>query len=364
MIKKLVLTFALWVTTALLISFPCHAATYYADFDLATGNNDGTTAANAWQTMLRAVAGTGGTQPTAGDIVRCQGTDTLGANLSLNGLSGDETTGMVRWIGMSDISAGTNDGTRAVLDGVDTYTCSFSTISYWHFENFEFTQMSGNGIDATGGNAFVYINCSFNNNATDGYDGLSSPYATFIRCTFYLNTKGCDGASNNRYLFSSFHDNTGTGLDVTSDSYILGLGCLMYDNGDDGVAGLRASAILVNCVVNGNTDDGIVTEAGGGRFISYVIGCRITNHSGAGDIGLNANTEILYHGWNYYEDNDGANIQNATLALEILDDGSATDAEDQADTNEGYTDLTDGSEDFSLRDDATSRRTGIAIPLN
>ena len=67
-------------------------ATYYADFGIATGLDDGTSAANAWSTMQRAVDGTAGTQPTAGDIVYCVGTDTLAVNLDLDGLAGDTTS--------------------------------------------------------------------------------------------------------------------------------------------------------------------------------------------------------------------------------------------------------------------------------
>ena len=95
--------------------------------------------------------------------------------------------------------------------------------------------------------------------------------------------------------------------------------------------------------------------------LTYVIGCRITNHSGAGDIGINAASQILLHGWNYFQDNDGDNIQNDTVSEEITYNGAGTDVEDQADTDSGYIDR-DNPEDYNLRDDATLRRTAISIP--
>lgn len=360
MIRKLFITIAF-----LLFCSSTFAATYYADFDLGTGDNDGTTAANAWQTMQRAVDGTGGTQPTAGDIVYCTGTDTLAANLDLDGLTGDETSGMVRWIGVSDLTP-TNDGTRAVINGADTYTCTAATTDFWHFENFEFTQMSGSGIDsATSPDWWVFINCSFNNNNTHGVNGTELQKGFFIRCAFYANgSHGVFKGDLFKYFFCSFHDNTGSGINnIFGSSVVTLIGCLIYDNGNDGIDGLSDNMVVFNCVINGNTDDGIAAHVSS-SVISVVIGCRITNHSGAGDIGLNANGEIVFHGWNYYEDNDGNNIQNNALALEILNNGSGTDVEDQADTNEGYVSKTDGSEDFNLRSDATSRRTAITIPTN
>lgn len=336
-------------------------ATYYANFDLATGNNDGTTAANAWQTLQRAVDGTGGTQPTAGDIVRCQGTDTLGANLDLDGLSGDGTTGMVRWIGMSDISAGTNDGTRVVIDGIDTYTCTATATNFWYFENFEFTQMSTSGIvSATSPDNWIFINCSFNNNGTHGIDSLQMQLSLFVRCAFYNNTEiGIYRGTTNRYILCSMHDNTLSGISAAASAVII-IGCLIYDNGDDGITDVDNETLIFNTVINGNADNG-VSVAAVNRFV-FLIGSRITNHSGAGDIGVECAGDLVIHGWNYYENNDGNNLQNNGIAIELTNNGASTDVEDQSDTNQGYTDLTDGAENLNLRSDATSRRIKVPIP--
>ena len=350
---------------SLLLSFYCsfsYAATYYADFDLGTGLNDGTSAANAWRTMQRAVDGTGGTQPTAGDIVYCKGTDTLAANLDLDGSSGGLSTGFVQWIGVSALTP-TNDGTRAVIDGGDTYTCTATTTDYWFMENFEFIQMSTSGVVCATSPAFwVWINCSFNNNGTHGMDTANIAVGhVFIRCTFYLNaTDGTGRTRDCKFIFCSIHDNTGDGFNSGQATLRDVIGCLIYDNGDDAIPNVGSGRnLIMNTVIDGNAGSGITNAD-----FHFVIGCRITNHSTASEKGIDAIGRAMFHGWNYFEDNDGANIQNAGFAIEITHDGASTDVEDQADTNEGYTDRTDGSEDFSLRDDATSRRTAITIPLN
>jgi len=336
-------------------------ATYYADFDLTTGNNDGTTAANAWQTMQRAVDGTGGTQPTANDIVYCKGTDTLAANLDLDGLSGDGANGLVKWIGVSSLDPVTNDGTRATLDGVDTYTCTATTIDYWSMENFEFTQMAGDGFTGVSSPRYWFFdNCSFNNNSSAGLNPGDMTGTFFVRCTFYAN--GTDGIAssgqNITFIFCSMHDNTGDGLFSSYRQYIHFIGCLIYDNGDDGIGSIGVGIKFFNCTINGNTSHGMRIEN-----LALLIGNRITNQSGTGKYGIyNYAGRVFISGWNYFEDND-THIEDASHQIEILDAGVGTDDEDNADTNEGYTSKTDGAEDFSLNDSASLRRTAITVPI-
>lgn len=295
----------------------------------------------------------------AGDVVYCRGTQTLTAIIDVDTNEGDLTSGMIRFIGVEGLLGIT--GTRFVFDGNSAVAncLDSNSMDFIHLENFEFKNATGNGVDASVlSNNWVFNNCSFNNNGALGIDCPNFNGSTWIRCTAYLNTTdGFFRPTASSLLLCSSHDNTGSGMG-SSARFAFHAACLLYDNGDDGYENLALNSVLFNCVINGNTDDGVISFGN----TPIVIGCRITNHSGAGDIGLNCNGDPVFHGWNYYEDNDGANIQNATLAIEILDDGATTDVEDQADTNEGYTDLTDGAEDFNLRSDATSRRTAITIP--
>ncbi len=336
--------------------------TRYVDND-ASGADNGTSWTHAYQTIQQAIDNVA-----AGDIVYCRHSsssqETLGAALAWDGTSGDETSGMVQFIGCN--SSGTNDGTRYVIDGSSqTYTNAADATDFWHLENLEFKQMSGPGFGGTNSpDRFVFINCSFNNNATYGVDCTQLQFGTFYRCTSYEN--GSDGLNKGagiELFFCSFHSNTGYGLNAggTWGTTIMS-GCLVYDNGDMGLYQISDGAVIINSVIDGNATGGIKLHGASGDLITHLIGNRITNHNTASDIGVDASGSIIYRGWNYYQDNDSDNVQNAGLVLHIRDDGSNTDVEDQGDTDEGYTDLTGGAEDFNLTSSATSRRTAITIP--
>lgn len=334
-------------------------ATYYSD---SAGSNTApydtwAKAATAIQTVLDLA--------TAGEIIYARGTQTVAAQIDIDTNSGDETSGLIKIIGCN--AGGTNDGTRFVLDA-ESNNIDIVAInqSYLWFENIEFKN-SGNadGVDFSAGGAVVFLNCSSNNNGQIGFNCQTATAGIyFILCTAYGN--GNDGFYidySSNIWFSSSHDNTDNGIDLPGGRYSQICGCLVYDNTGVGISGPYKQTTIFNCAINGNSEKGIGFASGAAKNIGAVIGNRITNHSGAGDIGLDCASEICIHGWNYFEDNDGNNIQNDTISEEILDDGSTTNQEDQADTNEGYTDLTDGSEDFNLRSDATLRRTAITIPL-
>lgn len=292
-----------------------------------------------------------------GDIVYCRGTQTLTAIIDIDTNEGDTTNGFIRFIGVEGLLG--NTGTRFVLDGNSAVANCLkqNSMNFIFLENFECKNATGDGMEglspSTSGN--VFVNCSFNTNGGFGFDGNFIRGSFLFRCTFFGNSSNGVNRGGAVYFFCSFHDNTGIGMSLNGVSS-QSIGCLYYDNGNDGIGIVDASSLVFNGVINGNTDDGIVASR------APIIGCRITNHSGAGDIGLNLSDVVSVYGWNYYEDNDGANIQNGSVSIEILNDGASTEAEDQADTNEGYTDLTDGAEDFNLRSDATSRRTAITIP--
>jgi parallel beta-helix repeat protein len=172
-----------------------------------------------------------------------------------------------------------------------------------------------------------------------------------------------DSSVSNLICFSSFRDNTGDGAAISS----IFLGCVIHGNGDDGIdTRSGSSARLINCVIDNNTDDGIYWVAGTNAYAPIVLGSRITNHSGSGDVGINANSDPLITGWCYFENNDGDNIQNGTIAQFIPAEGGSTTSnlEDLSNTDYGYVDS--ANHDFSTRyvdsGDPDLRRTAITVP--
>jgi hypothetical protein len=135
------------------------------------------------------------------------------------------------------------------------------------------------------------------------------------------------------------------------------MGCILDKNGNYGINNTGHYGAIINCVVNGNIAGGILLSS----YTVTLLGNRITNHSAVGAIGLSTGTYVQHQGWNYFQDNDGDNIQGSVSTIEITDSGSSTTLEDQGDTESGYIDEND-PEDYTLSDTATLRRTAIIIP--
>ena len=303
----------------------------------------------------------------AGDILYARGSLTLTASLDFDTASGTNTGGFIQIIGCN--ASGVNDGTRFVIDGNSAATncLAVTTKNYGWVENVEFKNATGHGVEfalGTDTTGWVFNNCSFNNNGDQGLNGFRMNSGTIIRCTCHNNTQeGCTTDNGTRVLFSSFHDNGGVGMNLANNLYATIFGCLIFSNTSHGINDLARSGILMNSVVDGNGNGGVIVK--NTLYLTAVIGNRITNHSTTGEEGIyNEGTYPLLHGWNYFEDNDGDNIQNNTNVLdyEILNDGAATNQEDQADTLEGYTSTTADAEDLNLATGATGLEQEIVIP--
>lgn len=334
--------------------------TYYVD-PAATGEDDGTSWTDAWASVQTAFD-----TATAGDIVYCRGTQTLAAQIDIDTRNGSISAGHIKFIGCN--AAGNNDGTRFVLDGNSAAgRCLYGHSDYLWIENFECKNATGEGIYVAiaAGYGQVFINCSSHDNEY-GFSALSTCLLTacFIRCVAFNNSKAgfyLQGSPRNRFFFCRSRNNANAGFDLgnSNTAQCTFFGCVADHNGTDGFfAG--ASNNFINCIADANVSDGF-TFASSNCANNVLIGCRSTNHSGAGDIGLNAYDLLQTIGWSYFENNDGDNLQNAGLAQRILYNGTDTVIEDQGDTNQGYTDTGD-PEDYNLRSDATLRRVAITIP--
>ena len=341
---------------------------FYVD-PAAAGSATGADWTNAWTTLQTALD-----TAVAGEIIYCRGTQTLsGAALDVDTNAGTNAGGWIKVIGCN--ASGNVDGTRFVVDanGGSHHVFAFTNTAdmYW-FENIEAKNTAAGSYDGFIGTAAsslgcVFINCCAN---TCGRYGFNSRFdaSLFYRCVAYSN--GSTGFYSLQYsvnlLLCCSRDNTDGGFISNLGPHY---GCIAHGNGNDGISPLPrtdTSNLLVNCVVDGNVDDGILTQGFTTLCFQIVFGCRITNHSGSGDIGLNCNSEPTVSGFNYFEDNDGDNIQNATLHQFIpLEGGSSTsNLEDLANTNEGYVDKTnhDFSTGYTDSGDPDLRRTAITIP--
>jgi hypothetical protein len=346
-------------------------ATYYCDCDLATGNNDGTTWANAWQTLQRAVDGTGGTQPNAGDVVLCRGTDTVSAVVDFDGPAGT-ASGFVTFRGVN--ASGTNDGTRFVVDANGaTTSCIKTGCDCVCLENFDIkgavgSSTNGHGIYAAGYTSldgWLFINCYIHNNAGSGvYENSAGVSGTFINCRFEANgVYGvyC-GGTQNHFINCRFLGNTSDGLIRTGNCLQMSvINCLIHANGGRGIedqdTGFIRPTFVLNSVIDGNTGDGIETGASDGPHL-YAIGCRITEN---GADGIDSDS-ISVVGWTYMPDTGQARDNNAKTSgtiHEILVAGSTTNSLSGTDADGGYTDP--ANDDFNLTATATLKRVAYSL---
>lgn len=337
-----------------------------ADYYIDTGGS-GTSPYDTWEKAANtaALAQTVLDTAVAGETIHARGTLTLTAQLDIDQNNGDVTSGFIKFIGYN--GSGVNDGTRFIIDGNDAATNVIynNSMDYWWFENIEVKNANaGDGITGTGALTNVFINCCANNNDVLGFDTYAFSRTVFIRCVAYSNTGDGfgSGAAGCTLVFCRSRNNGQSGIDSSYGSYNSIIGSIFDHNGNDGIESLYYATVLFNCVVDHNTDDGITLRSGN-AVLEQILGCRITNHSTTNQIGLNGAGRPGIRGWNYYQNNDGDNIQNGTLVYNIPYDGATTDLEDQADTESGYVDE-DDPEDYNLVSDATLRRTAIQIPLS
>lgn len=324
----------------------------------------------------------------AGDIVYCcdssgDGTlgETIAAEIDING-SGTNAGGFIKIIGCN--ASGSVDGTRYVIDGgangINIIDAGGNDMLW--FENIT-VQHTGAGTkygfyNSTGtSSGSVFINCKAHGCAASGWIN-SWNYSLWYRCVSENNTgKGFgsnDGlCANPKYILCSAVDNGAEGFYYSS--YPLYYGCISHGN-TDGIATPVYTSAILNCVVDGNTDDGILIGNSTELMVHFVFACRVTNQNGEStDLGLNCAGEPVITGHNYFENNgatpSGANrnISDAGSAPALhyalsLEGGTTTsNVEDQDDTDEGYVSSTNYATDYDAVNPVSVRRVAITIPV-
>lgn len=344
------------------------AGPYYVD-PAAAGSNNGSDWTNAWTSLQSALD-----TAQAGEIVYCRGTQTLTATLDVDTNSGTNASGFIKIIGCN--SSGNVDGTRFTIDANDgsyhgiTFAASMGLLYWW--ENIRITNTGtgnydGVSINVTGSSSGynTWINCSFDSCGRYGYTpSYAATNSLFIRCVFFNNTNcGIYGGQYNIYIACAIYGNGADGVGYRCGHFI---GCVIHDNTDRGFEVEPYAHLIMNTVIDGNDNGGYRASSGTTAARHFLFGTRITNHSAAGKIGLDANSEVVVTSHCYFEDNDGDNIQNASLHYNIpLEGGSSnSNLEDLANTNEGYVDPAnhDFSTGYTDSGDPDLRRTAITIP--
>lgn len=326
------------------------AGPFYVDPD--GDDSTGLDWTHAWQSLQSALD-----TAAAGEIIYCRGTETIAAPIDVDTNEGSNAAGFIKVIGCN--ASGNVDGTRYIIDAegnnVDAINIAGKDLYWWQNIETRNTGTEDGFYTSTAGTGHVFINCCAYN-CTVGFRFTGCHGFLVYRCVAYGGTYGFNSDGYSPLVCCCAHDNTSYGFGNTR----LCIGCLSYDN-LYGFYTITYNGIHFNCVAEASTTDGFVISNAGNYHVD-MIGCRVTN---TGTMGVECNDEPTVIGWSYFEDNTGDNIQETTN-FEFIpkDDNTTTNQEDQADTNEGYTNKGDGTEDLNLRSDATLRREAISIPTS
>lgn len=318
----------------------------YVSSAAAGDGPDGTTSAlagpqGAW-TPAEAIAG-----EAAGQCVRWMddGTYTLAAALAPT-VDGTTAAGMVVWVGYQNQNGANSNGTagnpRPLIDGdsnaIYGIDCSNVAVLRW-FENFEITGCGGAAgfrlyYQSVAHNIYSHTNTGYGihiDNAmcvalfcqTDGN-------ANGVRCEMSSSCYGCSSVGNSSMGFWE-----GRLVRCVAHANLDGF----YHNG--------IPIDLFECTADANTNDGINWNTG---FPTVAVGCLFTSHAGAGDLGIEKNTQAKngfaihchYHG------------NTATVTTNMPDVGVTTGDPD-------YTDA--GADDFSLGSSSNAADLEIGAPF-
>ncbi len=210
------------VLLGLLCASVCQGAVTYkfVDGDLGTGDNDGTSWANAWRTIIQAngvaadttVLVASGTTYTAQD----------GATDSCLSVTANGTiAGPVTFQG-DDESGGAGPGNLATFTlDADTNALVNAALIPNHtvFVGCRFTGASADGAECGVNDNIMFRKCTFDNNDALGLSGDN--YITAISCTFHTNNYGADVDNAVRFIGCEFYNNTSGSIQNIASGLVL-----------------------------------------------------------------------------------------------------------------------------------------------
>lgn len=249
-------------------------ANVYLDGD-ATGNNDGTSEADAY------------TDPTNAGVLGITAGETL--HISKTTSAYTPSTDMV-FTGTGTAASPVTiigydngfvlNGVRPVFDGASTRSMGFNlgaTQDFFNINNIELKNNTAHGITGSSStDGCVLINVWTHDNGANGINGFR--YFRFIRCMSSANAVGVkNGASAGVILYCTVFDNSSNGIEVSTNISCFISDSLVYDNGGIGVRGNHL-CVVKNTVLHGNTGDNIDVFSNN----MIIDGCRITLSGGYG----------------------------------------------------------------------------------
>ena len=329
-------------------------ATYYVD-PAAGGNDDGTSWTDAWTTLQRAIDGTNGTQPVAGDLIYCRGTETLSATIDVDGNSGNNSSGYIRFIGCN--ASGDVDGTRYVVDGNSAATyCLNCVVEFISFQNFEFTGATSHGVfqDNSGADTFYFGSCYVHTNGGAGfYNNADATDGAYFNCIITNNTnQGIYRCHFDTLILNSIYRNGDNGLDGASADGCLAIYNAIADNGDGDINfTFDKNWTIMNNVIDGtgqSSETGLESEGSGE---STLIANRITNHV----TGYNNNNDVNIYGFNLFHNNT-SDVINTSGLFSAFNGADLDTNEYDPDVDDGYNNA--GSLDYNLKASRTYNGDG------
>ena len=332
---------------------------YYVDPD-AGGNDDGTTWTHAWTTLQRAIDGTNGTQPTAGDTVYCRlsssASESISAQIDWDGNDGTAANSL-NWVGCN--ASGVEDGTRYVIDAGSSscHGWHFNGMQFLYIRNFELKSSATgtyHGIIAdTAGSSGSFVNVYIHDFPGHGVsmEGWLN-YTSWVHCRFSSNGMcGIYRSNATDTFYGCVSDNNGDdGFNSTDRS--AWYGCVAHSNTDNGW-NLYNQARCINCVAHDNGQDGFTN----GSWRAQYICCRATNNNAYGFANYANGPDFLLG--SYAQGNTSGATSGNVLECTIKGDSTYNDMTG-SDRDYGYVDS--AGDDYNLRPGATLRSKALEMP--